>query len=376
MPLHPDNPSLAPYNLNAMMDQASDNQAPEAKKSNVKEDRHFVTALARGLDVLSSFRSGEKLLGNQELAERTKLPKSTVSRLTYTLTKLGYLQYVEEAGKYRLGTASLALGSAMLSRLDIRQFARPYMQELADFSHATVSLGMRDRLSMIYVENCRSQAALTLRLDVGARIPIALTAMGRAYLAETSGTERNEILERVREYDETKWPAIRDGVAYITEDRKAEGFFETMSIRNNILVNKLAKAGIGAFWVRRSEADSLGDYWIKALNVRSVGKGVQVIELSGGNQQKVVIAKSLVQEPDLIIFDEPTRGVDVGAIAEIHQLINRLADSGKAVVVISSYLPEVMGLSDRLLVARQGKIVEEFSGLEATEEKVMYAAVH
>ena len=171
-------------------------------------------------------------------------------------------------------------------------------------------------------------------------------------------------------------PAIRDGVAYITEDRKAEGFFETMSIRNNILVNKLAKAGIGAFWVKRREADSLGDYWIKALNVRSVGKGVQVIELSGGNQQKVVIAKSLVQEPDLIIFDEPTRGVDVGAIAEIHQLINRLADSGKAVVVISSYLPEVMGLSDRLLVARQGKIVEEFSGLEATEEKVMYAAVH
>lgn len=171
-------------------------------------------------------------------------------------------------------------------------------------------------------------------------------------------------------------PGIRDGVAYITEDRKAEGFFETMSIRSNILVNKLAKAGIAAFWVRRREADSLGEHWIKALNVRAVGKSVRVIELSGGNQQKVVIAKSLAQDPNLIIFDEPTRGVDVGAIAEIHQLINQLADAGKAVVVISSYLPEVMALSDRLLVARQGKIVEEFSALEATEEKVMYAAVH
>lgn len=195
-----------------------ENQIPLAKQSNAKEDRHFVTALARGLDVLSSFRSGEKMLGNQELADRTKLPKSTISRLTYTLTKLGYLQYDDEVGKYRLGTASLALGSAMLSKLDIRQYARPYMQELADFSHATVSLGMRDRLSMIYVENCRSQAALTLRLDVGARIPIALTAMGRAYLAETSASERNDILERVRELDEVKWPSIREGVMRSIEE--------------------------------------------------------------------------------------------------------------------------------------------------------------
>ena len=103
---------------------------------------------------------------------------------------------------------------------------------------------------------------------------------------------------------------------------------------------------------------------------------MKVVELSGGNQQKVVIAKSLVQDPDLIIFDEPARGVDVGAIVETHELIQRLADEGKAVVVISSYLPEIMALSDRILVSRQGKVVEEFSALEATEEKIMYAAVH
>jgi ABC-type sugar transport system ATPase subunit len=89
-----------------------------------------------------------------------------------------------------------------------------------------------------------------------------------------------------------------------------------------------------------------------------------------------VIAKSLVQRPKLIIFDEPTRGVDVGAIVEIHRLINRLADEGFAVVVISSYLPEIMALSDRILVARQGKIIEEMSIDEATEQKIMYAAVH
>jgi len=116
--------------------------------------------------------------------------------------------------------------------------------------------------------------------------------------------------------------------------------------------------------------------WIAKLNIRAISKDVKAIELSGGNQQKVVIAKSLIQEPELIIFDEPTRGVDVGAIEEIHQLINRLADEGKAVVVISSYLPEILTLSDRILVQRMGKVVEEYACGDATEEKIMFAAIH
>ncbi|MDB5757469.1 MAG: IclR family transcriptional regulator [Burkholderia sp.] len=206
-----------------MTQQLASSVATPIIRPNIKEDRHFVTALARGLELLACFRSGDKLLGNQELAERSKLPKSTVSRLTYTLTKLGYLQYDDQAGKYRLGTATLALGSAMLSRLDIRQMARPLMQELADFSHTMVSLGMRDRLSMIYVENCRSQAALTLRLDVGARIPVASTAMGRAYLAEISSNERNDILERVRDLDELAWPTLRDRVMRAVDEYRTLG---------------------------------------------------------------------------------------------------------------------------------------------------------
>ena len=177
-----------------------------------RDDRHFVTALARGLDLLACFRSGERMLGNQELAQRCELPRSTVSRLTYTLTKLGYLDYEPGAAKYRLGTATLALGSAMLARLDVRQLARPAMQQLADQSGAMVSLGMRDRLSMIYVENCRSQAALTLSLDVGSRIPIARTAMGRAYLALAPASEREEILARVRALDSDHWEVTREGV--------------------------------------------------------------------------------------------------------------------------------------------------------------------
>ena len=171
-------------------------------------------------------------------------------------------------------------------------------------------------------------------------------------------------------------PAVSSGVAYVTEDRKVEGFFETASIARNIYLGLLSKFPRGRILLSRRDANAVGSDWIKALNVRAIGDEAKVVELSGGNQQKVVIAKSLVQEPDLIIFDEPTRGVDVGAIVEIHELINRLADEGKAVVVISSYLPEIMALSDRILVSRQGKVVEEFSALEATEEKIMYAAIH
>ncbi len=171
-------------------------------------------------------------------------------------------------------------------------------------------------------------------------------------------------------------PAVKDGIAYITEDRKFEGFFETKSISWNIYLGLLAKIGRKRIVVSDDEATLCGNEWIKRLGIRSIDAEAKAIELSGGNQQKVVIAKSMIQEPDLIIFDEPTRGVDVGAIAEIHKYLNQLADEGKAVVVISSYLPEIIALSDRLLVFRKGKVVEEFSALEATEEKVMYAAIN
>lgn len=171
-------------------------------------------------------------------------------------------------------------------------------------------------------------------------------------------------------------PAVRDGIIYVTEDRKAEGFFETMSIAENIYLSAMAGGQAKSSVFSTTEMKALAESWSSALNVRAINSDAQVIELSGGNQQKVVVAKALAQKPKLVIFDEPTRGVDVGAIAEIHQLISKLADDGIAVMVISSYLPEVMQLSDRILVCRQGRIVEEFPGNAATEEAIMYAAVH
>ena len=170
--------------------------------------------------------------------------------------------------------------------------------------------------------------------------------------------------------------AVNDGIVYVTEDRKSEGFFETMSIAENIYAGLIAAGHDKAWYISKKEMGDVSADWSKKLNIRAINDNARVVELSGGNQQKVVIGKGLVQEPKLVIFDEPTRGVDVGAIAEIHQIINDLADQGLAVVVISSYLPEIMNLSDRILVCRQGRIVEEFSPSEATEEKIMYAAVH
>ncbi|SEP11293.1 monosaccharide ABC transporter ATP-binding protein, CUT2 family [Salinihabitans flavidus] len=170
--------------------------------------------------------------------------------------------------------------------------------------------------------------------------------------------------------------AVRDGIVYVTEDRKAEGFFETMSISENLNMGRLAAGLSQGVVVTRSEMKALADEWTSSLNIRAIDTDARVIELSGGNQQKVVIAKSLVQKPEIVIFDEPTRGVDVGAIAEIHELINRLADEGMAVVVISSYLPEIFSISDRILVCRAGRVVEEFDPLDADEERVMFAAVH
>ena len=170
--------------------------------------------------------------------------------------------------------------------------------------------------------------------------------------------------------------AVGDGVVYVTEDRKGDGFFETMSVAENIYVGQISSRESRGIVASMSEARTVAANWTKKLNIKALASNSRVIELSGGNQQKVVIAKALAQKPRLIIFDEPTRGVDVGAIAEIHHLIGALADEGLAVVVISSYLPEILSLSDRILVSRQGRIVEELSPEGATSEAIMFAAVY
>ncbi|MEP9362146.1 sugar ABC transporter ATP-binding protein [Nocardioides sp. CN2-186] len=183
------------------------------------------------------------------------------------------------------------------------------------------------------------------------------------------------VAKRVRRYN-TPRQAIRDGVVYITEDRKTGGFFDSMSIRENLLVGSLAASRRTPFLATRKRAKELEERLGKRFGIRSLDPKAQVVTLSGGNQQKVTLAKALTNNAKVVIFDEPTKGVDVGAIKEIHELIQEFADNGVAVVVISSYLPEILTLSDRILVAKGGRIVAEFAGGEASEHQIMFAAVH
>lgn len=168
--------------------------------------------------------------------------------------------------------------------------------------------------------------------------------------------------------------AIKAGIALITEDRKNQGLVLPMSVGDNISLAVLGDVCKQSF-ISKTAEDALIDRQIKELKIKTPNAAQLVKNLSGGNQQKVVIAKWLSANPKVLIMDEPTRGVDVGAKAEIYHIMNMLAAAGVAILMISSELPEVLGMSDRILVMCRGRIAGEFTAQEATQEKIMaYAA--
>ena len=187
-------------------------------------DRSFVVALSRGLDVLRAFRPNDGLLGNQEIAARTNLPKPTVSRLTYTLTKLGYLTPVPRFEKYQLAPSAMALGYAALANLGVRQLSEPYREEVMRATGGAVAVGGRDRHSMIYFGQSRHGLTLSVQLDVGSRIPMATTAMGRAYIWALAPDERATLLRELRDHYGSRWPKLRDGIERSGETVAKHGF--------------------------------------------------------------------------------------------------------------------------------------------------------
>jgi len=187
-------------------------------------ERKYVRSLARGLEVLRAFQHGETVLGNHQIVLRTGLSKATVSRFTHTLSAFGYLQYLPELKKYQLTSAILALGYTALSGLTLGDTARPQMQRLADLAGGSVALGSRDRLSMIYIQHCRSNSTVTLRMDVGTRVPIARTAIGQAFLMALPDTERDFLLSRIRASAPRQWPEIARAIKQAEIDYRARGF--------------------------------------------------------------------------------------------------------------------------------------------------------
>jgi len=190
----------------------------------VATDRSFVVALSRGLDVLRAFHPNDGLLGNQEIAARTKLPKPTVSRLTYTLTKLGYLTPVPRFEKYQLAPSAMALGYAALANLGLRHLSEPYREEVMRATGGAVAVGGRDRHNMIYFGQSRNGQTLGVQLDVGSRVPIATTAMGRAYLWALEDDERAALLRELREHYGSRWVKMRDGIERSGETIAKYGF--------------------------------------------------------------------------------------------------------------------------------------------------------
>ena len=169
--------------------------------------------------------------------------------------------------------------------------------------------------------------------------------------------------------------AMSHGIAYLSEDRRKDGLFLGMGVRSNITVSHLERFARLGFMSYRAEAAGAREY-VAALHIQTPGLEQLVLNLSGGNQQKVVLARWLAIQPRILIADEPTRGIDVGAKGEIYALLRRLAAQGVAVILISSEMPEVLGMSDRILVMHEGRVAGELSSAEATEEKVVTLATH
>ena len=193
-----------------------------------EKDRQFVTALYRGLEILSAFRPGDTELGNQELAERTGIPKPTITRLTYTLTKLGYLRHSGSRRLYRLDSRVLSLGYSYFMAIELREHARALIQTMAEDVNAVVSLGVPAGLEMIYIETARGDGPITLGLQLGARIPIAPTSMGRAYLALLPDSERETLLSRIRMEEPETCDQTLAGMSQSLEEFRTRGF--TMSV--------------------------------------------------------------------------------------------------------------------------------------------------
>jgi DNA-binding IclR family transcriptional regulator len=187
-------------------------------------DRQFATTLARGLEVLRCFTPLEPMLGNKEISVRTGLPKPTVSRLTYTLTKLGYLRHNMRLGKYQLGSAVLSIGYPLLASMSVRQIARPHMKELADYCNGSVSMGIRDRLNMVYVESCRSGNGIATLPDIGTAVPIAQAAIGRAYLAACTAPERESLLNQMKVKQPEMLRKYKAQIERGLEDVRSRGF--------------------------------------------------------------------------------------------------------------------------------------------------------
>jgi putative multiple sugar transport system ATP-binding protein len=199
------------------------------------------------------------------------------------------------------------------------------------------------------------------------RTELAMSIFGHAYGRHITG----KVLLHNREIDVSSVEkAVKNGIAYATEDRKSLGLVLIQDVKSNVTLANLENIKEGMFIGSHKELQA-ATYYKNKLSIRCSNIMQKTVNLSGGNQQKVVISKWLFADPEVLILDEPTRGIDVGAKFEIYTIINKLASEGKAIILISSELPEILGVCDRIYIMNEGKIVGEMPAKEASQEKIM-----
>ena len=194
-----------------------------------KSDRQFVTALARGLELLRCFTPQRPYLGNQDLCQMTGIPKGTITRLTYTLVKLGYLKQSTNSSKYQLSAGVLGFGYTMMANISINNLVTPYMEELANYADSAVAMATRDRLMMVYLNVVQGVGTTTMQRNVGSYLPIHLSSMGRACLASMAPAEQEFILDAIRSKYKDDWLKIRRGLDKAFRDYEEYGYCFSIS---------------------------------------------------------------------------------------------------------------------------------------------------
>ncbi|GAX90747.1 sugar ABC transporter ATP-binding protein [Effusibacillus lacus] len=272
------------------------------------------------------------------------------------------------------------IGTKKTSETDMNELVRMMVgREITDrFPKVQVPLG-KERLRVEGVSQKGKLHDISLTVRGGEILGIAgLMGAGRTELAKALfGAERMDsgriVIDGEQVVIRKPVDAIRAGIALVTDDRKDEGLVLPLSVKENLSLPNLPSLSSFGFVKKRKEQE-LSSSTIKQLLIKTPNAEQAVESLSGGNQQKVVIGKWLATQPKILILDEPTRGVDIGAKKEIYDLMNQLAEQGVAIIMISSELPEVLGMSDRILVMHEGRITGEFTREEATQEIIMHAA--
>ena len=307
----------------------------------------------------------------RELKSEGKAIVYTSHRLKEIFEICDYITVLRD-GKY-VGTEDLAnltedtMIEMMVGRKLTDQFPRKIV-ELGD--------------TVLKVENLNNQHIHDISLEVKAGEVLGISGLigaGRTELAKTIyGHIKKQSGKIVLNGKELNHKSAQDGllnrIAYVSEDRKGDGLIVELSIKENMTISSLNSIA-SLLKINKNKETKIVKEYIDRINIKTPSENQLIKNLSGGNQQKVAIAKALMTEPEVLILDEPTRGVDVGAKKEIYDLINDFKSKGKAVIMISSEMPEILGLSDRIIVLSQGSITGEFDIKDASQEAILKCAV-